>query len=277
MNWAKEPFKNVVITHLVPPVACRYVFFHSNIVTTGIVSGITVIYFVTMTFSCLITATETVWTTWRCGIAPVTLATIFTTNEPLILDLSDDRPLVLVKARKWKAANEQRESKCFPCESLSCISSPPRWPSACCRRCGADLAKGGTGSSAGALGRSCVRSRFKLTQLRIYQSTPHNSGGGGTGGEQRVQTETQQKQQQRCMARSKNIKPQSSCHKRLNKKAHLSVPLIPVSPWHQARSVNPYKFGQSDGGELHQQIKIKLGAACRAETASHLIYSYQSS
>lgn len=140
-----------------------------------------------MTFSCLITATETAWTTWRCGIAPVTLATVFATNEPLILDLSDDRPPLLVTARKWKAANEQRESKCFPCESLSCISSPPRWPSACCR---ADLAKGVTGSSAGASGRSRVRSRFKLTRLRIDPNTSQRSAGGGTGGEQSADRRT---------------------------------------------------------------------------------------
>lgn len=166
-------------------------------------------------------------------------------HKPLILDLSDDRPPVLVKARKWKAANEQRESKCFPCESLSCILSPPRWPSACCRKCGADLAKGVTGSSAGALGRSCVKADSN-SHSSEYIRTHLTAAVAATAAqvENRVQTHAQQRSQLRCMARLKNMQPQSSCLKRLNKKAHLSAPLIPVSPWRQARSVNPYKFGQ---------------------------------
>lgn len=47
----------MVITHFVTQVTHRYVFFQENIVTTGLNSGISVIYFVKTTFSRVITAT----------------------------------------------------------------------------------------------------------------------------------------------------------------------------------------------------------------------------
>lgn len=160
----------------------RYVFFQENIVTTGLNSGISVIYFVNMTFSRLITATEAVCTTWRCVIAPVTLMTIFTASEPLILGL------IWQQATRTGQGEEMKSSEWTPGVKMFFLWIPrmhfiPTMVT-CCQWCGTDLAKGVMGSSAGALGRSRVGSRFKL---RIS----HSSGGGGTGGGQTVQTDAQ--------------------------------------------------------------------------------------
>lgn len=62
---------------------------------------------------------------------------------------------------------------------------------------------------------------------------------------------------------------QSSRHNRLNKNTHSFV-----TPGMLDQPIKNLAQ-QSDGGKLHQQKSSKLGAACRAETPSHLIYSYQ--